>query len=79
MEHFYIIANPKRDQELRLTKELCQFILKHGKSCGYQANQEPEGISFDRRRWHFAAGGKEHGGSEYSIDWYQYRTCRLSL
>ena len=26
MEHFYIIANPKRDQELRLTKELCQFI-----------------------------------------------------
>ena len=48
MEHFYIIANPKRDQELRLTKELCQFILKHGKSCGYQANQEPEGISFDK-------------------------------
>lgn len=48
MEHFYIIANPKRDQGLKLTKELYQFILEHGKHCGYQANQEPEGIIFDK-------------------------------
>lgn len=50
MKHFYIIANPQRDEQLKLTKEMQQYILAHGGSCGYQINRELEGISFDKEK-----------------------------
>lgn len=40
MKHFYIIANPQKDKELVLTKQIQSYIEKHGGSCGYQMNQE---------------------------------------
>ncbi|MEY8392493.1 NAD(+)/NADH kinase [Lachnospiraceae bacterium 45-W7] len=48
MEHFYIIVNPKRDAQLKLTKEIHQFILEHGGSCRYQENRLQEGKSFEK-------------------------------
>lgn len=50
MKHFYIIANPKRDAQLELTKEIQQFIFEHGGTCSYQVNRVQEGMSFDRSR-----------------------------
>lgn len=40
MKHFYIIANPQKDRELVLTRQIQDYIKAHGGSCGYQANQE---------------------------------------
>jgi NAD+ kinase len=40
MKRFYIIANPQKDHQLRLTKQIQQFILEHGGACGYQVNRE---------------------------------------
>ncbi len=48
MKHFYMIVNPKRDEQLELTKEIQQFILDKGGTCGYQVNRIQEGMSFDR-------------------------------
>ncbi len=39
MKHFYIIANPQKDKELVLTKQIKKFIEEHGGSCDYQLNQ----------------------------------------
>ena len=39
MKHFYMIVNPKRDEQLELTKEIQNFILEHGGTCRYQVNQ----------------------------------------
>ncbi len=50
MKHFYIIVNPRRDHQLRLTKEIYDFILAHGGTCGYQENREEEGMLFDGDR-----------------------------
>lgn len=50
MKHFYIIVNPRRDQQLKLTKEIYHFILEHGGTCGYQENREEEGMLFDGDR-----------------------------
>ncbi len=50
MKHFYIIVNPRRDQQLKLTKELRAFILEHGGTCDYQVNREDEGTVFDGSR-----------------------------
>lgn len=50
MKHFYIIVNPRRDQQLRLTKELHAFILEQGGTCDYQVNREDEGTVFDISR-----------------------------
>ncbi len=50
MKHFYIIVNPRRDQQLKLTKELHAFILEHGGTCDYQVNREDEGTMFDISR-----------------------------
>ncbi len=50
MKHFYMIVNPKRDQQLELTKEIQQFITEKGGTCGYQVNRVQEGMSFDRSR-----------------------------
>lgn len=50
MKHFYIIVNPRRDQQLKLTKELYDFILENGGTCGYQENREEEGTLFDESR-----------------------------
>lgn len=50
MKHFYIIVNPRRDQQLRLTKEIYHFILENGGTCGYQENREEEGMPFDESR-----------------------------
>lgn len=50
MKHFYIIVNPRRDQQLRLTKELHAFILEQGGTCDYQVNREEEGTVFDISR-----------------------------
>lgn len=47
MKHFYIIVNSKRDSQLKLTKEIHQFIVEHGGICGYQVNQEKDGKLFD--------------------------------
>lgn len=50
MKHFYIIVNPRRDQQLKLTKELHAFILEQGGTCDYQVNREDEGTVFDISR-----------------------------
>lgn len=50
MKHFYIIVNPRRDQQLKLTKEIYHFILENGGTCGYQENREEEGLLFDGGR-----------------------------
>lgn len=50
MKHFYIITNPQRDHQLKLTKEIHQFIVAHGGVCGYQENRGPEGELFDKER-----------------------------
>ncbi len=50
MKHFYIIANPGKDFQLGLTKEIHQFIIENGGVCGYQENREQEGVSFDIKR-----------------------------
>lgn len=47
MKHFYIIVNSKRDSQLKLTKEIHEFIVEHGGICGYQINQKKEGELFD--------------------------------
>lgn len=47
MKYFYIIVNSKRDSQLKLTKEIHQFIIEHGGVCGYQVNQKKEGELFD--------------------------------
>lgn len=47
MKHFYMIVNPKRDEQLELTKEIQQFILEKGGTCGYLVNPVQEGISFE--------------------------------
>ena len=47
MKHFYIVVNPRRDQQLKLTKEIYNFILENGGVCDYQVNREEEGKSFD--------------------------------
>lgn len=47
MKHFYIVVNPRRDQQLKLTKEIYNFILANGGVCDYQVNREEEGKSFD--------------------------------
>lgn len=47
MKHFYMIVNPKRDEQLELTKEIQQFILEKGGTCGYLVNRVQEGISFE--------------------------------
>ncbi len=48
MKHFYMIVNPKRDEQLELTKEIQNFILEHGGTCRYQVNQIQEGRPFDK-------------------------------
>lgn len=48
MKHFYMIVNPKRDEQLELTKEIQHFILEHGGTCGYQVNRVQEGQPFDK-------------------------------
>lgn len=50
MKHFYIIANPARDDNLELTRKINQFVIEHGGICGYQASRELEGIPFDRKK-----------------------------
>lgn len=50
MKHFYIIVNPRRDQQLKLTKEIQDFILDNGGICGYQVNREEEGMMFEEGR-----------------------------
>lgn len=40
MKHFYIIANPQKDKELVLTKQIQEYIEEHGGNCRYQMNQE---------------------------------------
>lgn len=50
MKHFYMIVNPRRDQGLKLTKEIHHFILENGGICDYQINREEEGMSFDESR-----------------------------
>ncbi len=47
MKHFYIIANPRRDEQLGLTKKIHEFIIKNGGVCSYQVNREQEGGLFD--------------------------------
>ncbi|MCI8484031.1 MAG: NAD(+)/NADH kinase [Lachnospiraceae bacterium] len=48
MKYFYIIANPKKDVQLKLTKEIYQYILAHGGVCGYQVSGEQEGVLFEK-------------------------------
>ncbi len=50
MKHFYIIVNPARDAQLKLTKKIQNFITENGGICQYQANLELEGIPFDRKK-----------------------------
>lgn len=50
MKHFYIIANPRRDKQLELTKRIHKFIINNGGVCGYQVNQEQEGVLFDTKQ-----------------------------
>lgn len=50
MNHFYIIVNPRRDRQLKLTKEIQRFILANGGSCDYQVNREEEGMMFEEGR-----------------------------
>lgn len=50
MKHFYIIVNPRRDQGLRITKKIHDFILENDGICDYQVNREDEGMSFDADR-----------------------------
>lgn len=50
MKHFYIIVNPRRDQQLKLTKELQNFIEDNGGVCDYQVNREEEGMTFEESR-----------------------------
>lgn len=40
MKHFYIIANPQKDKELALTRQIKNYIEEHGGSCVSQMNQE---------------------------------------
>ncbi len=49
MNRFYIIANPQKDYQLRLTKEIHQVILDHGGQCSYQVNREHGGM-FDKEK-----------------------------
>ena len=50
MKHFYIIVNPKRDEQLKLTKEIQRVILEHGGTCGYQENRVQDKMSFDQKK-----------------------------
>lgn len=40
MKHFYIIANPQKDKDLVLTRQIQNYIEAHDGTCGYQLNQE---------------------------------------
>lgn len=40
MKYFYIIANPQKDKELVLTRQIKTYIEEHGGHCVYQVNQE---------------------------------------
>lgn len=50
MKHFYIIVNPRRDQQLQLTNEIQAFIQDNGGICDYQVNREEEGMMFEEGR-----------------------------
>lgn len=50
MKHFYIIANPRRDEHLELTKKIHEFIIENDGACGYQVNREQEGVLFDTKQ-----------------------------
>lgn len=39
MRHFYIIANEQKDQELKVTKEIRDYIQKKGGTCSYGLNR----------------------------------------
>ena len=50
MDKFYIITNRDKDQNLRFTEEIVQYLKEHGKKCQVQqAERRVEGhISLSR-------------------------------
>ena len=51
MKHFFIVTNEQKDEELRLTRKVQQYIVSQGGVCQYQAIQkhETEGYQLDPR------------------------------
>lgn len=48
MEHFYIITNHDKDENLQITQMIKQYLEERGKSCGIQTKRNEEKSSFYR-------------------------------
>ncbi len=47
MKHFYIITNEQKDEGLKVTRRMYEYICKRGGTCGYAQNRSPGSLSFD--------------------------------
>ena len=41
MDHFYIITNHQKDEKLEVTRQIQEYLEKHGKTCGIQQKTNP--------------------------------------
>ena len=47
MKHFYIITNEQKDEGLKVTRKMYEYIFKRGGTCGYAPNRSPGSLGFD--------------------------------